>query len=215
MSSLHVARPDDLTEEVAASRATPGRADTSGAPDEGPMLAEATTAARAFLRALGVDVEAPGTRLSPARMARAYAAMLTARPFDATTFDNDEGYDELVLVRGIPVQSLCEHHFLPFTGVAHVAYLPGDRIIGLSKIARVVELFARRPQVQERLTQQVARWIEAELGPHGVGVVVEAEHSCMSLRGVQVAGAVTRTSALRGALRDPATRAEFLALVGG
>jgi len=180
-----------------------------------PHLDAAARAAREFLLALGVDVDRAGTRQSPMRMARAYAAMLTARPFDATSFDNDEGYDEMVLVRSIPVQSLCEHHFLPFTGVAHVAYLPGDRILGLSKIARVVELFSRRPQVQERLTQQVAEWIDTELAPRGVGVVVEAEHSCMSLRGVQVDGAVTRTSALRGAMRDPATRAEFLSLVSG
>ena len=110
------------------------------------------------------------------------------------------------------MQSLCEHHLLPFTGVAHVGYLPGDRILGLSKFARVVELFARRPQVQERLTQQVAGWLDDQLSPQGVGVVIEAEHSCMSLRGVRAAGAVTRTSALTGTLRtDSATRAEFLA----
>ena len=180
-----------------------------------PRLAEAASAAAAFLRALGVDVDQPGTRRSPMRMAHAYAAMLTPEPFDATTFDNDEDYDEMVLVRAVPVRSLCEHHFLPFTGLAHVAYLPGDRILGLSKIARVVELFARRPQVQERLTQQVAGWIDDELAPRGVGVVVEAEHSCMSLRGVRVEGAVTRTCALRGTMRDPATRAEFLSLVNG
>jgi GTP cyclohydrolase I len=187
------------------------------APTGGPRadLDEAARAAAAFLRALGVDVDQPGTRRSPARMARAYAAMLTPEPFDLTTFDNDEGYDEMVLVRSVPVRSLCEHHFLPFTGVAHVAYLPGDRILGLSKIARVVQLFSRRPQVQERLTQQVAGWLDDELAPRGVGVVVEAEHSCMSLRGVRVDGAVTRTCALRGAMRDTATRAEFLALVGG
>ncbi|KQY25400.1 GTP cyclohydrolase [Cellulomonas sp. Root485] len=174
----------------------------------------ATQAARAFLEALGVPCDTPGTERSPRRMAEAYAAMLTPRPFEMTTFPNEEDYDELVVVRSIPVQSLCEHHLLPFVGVAHVGYLPAGRILGLSKFARVVEMFARRPQVQERLTRQVADWIDAELAPKGVGVVVEAEHLCMSMRGVRAGGAVTTTSALSGVLRDsPATRAEFLAAV--
>jgi len=148
-------------------------------------------------------------------MAEAYLELLSPRPFEMTTFPNDEGYDELVLVKGIPVHSVCEHHLLPFLGVAHVAYLPGDRILGLSKIARVVEMFARRPQVQERLTQQVADWLDVELRPQGVGVVVEAEHTCMTLRGVRAGGALTRTSALTGALREnDATRAEFFAVLG-
>ncbi|HLS44529.1 MAG TPA: GTP cyclohydrolase I FolE [Ornithinicoccus sp.] len=173
----------------------------------------AARAAAEFLAALGVDLEREGMQASPRRMARAYAAMLTSRPFEMTTFDNDEGYDELVLVRSIPVQSLCEHHFLPFTGTAHVGYLPGSRILGLSKFARVVELFSRCPQVQERLTQQVAEWIDHELQPRGVGVVIEAEHSCMTLRGVRATGTTTRTSALRGELRNSAARAEFLSLL--
>jgi len=148
-------------------------------------------------------------------MAEAYLELLSPREFRMTTFPNDEEYDELVLVKGIPVQSVCEHHLLPFLGVAHVAYLPGDRILGLSKIARVVEMFARRPQVQERLTQQVADWLDRELRPRGVGVVVEAEHTCMTLRGVRAGGALTRTSALTGALREnDATRAEFFAVLG-
>ena len=147
-------------------------------------------------------------------MAEAYAEMFSPRPFEMTTFPNDEGYDELVVVRSIPVQSVCEHHLLPFFGVAHVGYLPGHRILGLSKFARVVEMFARRPQVQERLTRQVADWIELRLAPRGVGVVIEAEHTCMSLRGVRAGGTVTTTSALSGLLRDsPATRAEFLSAV--
>jgi GTP cyclohydrolase I len=147
-------------------------------------------------------------------MAHAYAELLTAREFEPTTFPNDEGYDELVVVCDISFQSVCEHHLLPFTGIAHVGYLPGDRILGLSKFARVVELFSRRPQVQERLTKQVADWLDAELAPRGVGVVVEAEHTCMSLRGVRAAGAMTRTVALTGAVRDdPAIRAEFLAAI--
>lgn len=174
----------------------------------------ATEAARAFLEALGVPCDSPGTEQSPRRMAEAYAAMLTPRPFQMTTFPNDEQYDELVVVRSIPVQSLCEHHLLPFVGVAHVGYLPAGRILGLSKFARVVEMFARRPQVQERLTRQVADWIDAQLAPQGVGVVIEAEHLCMTMRGVRAGGAVTTTSALSGVLRDsPATRAEFLAAV--
>jgi GTP cyclohydrolase I len=146
-------------------------------------------------------------------MARAYAEMFRPRPFDLTTFPNDEGYDELVVARSIPMQSVCEHHLLPFVGVAHVGYMPGRRILGLSKLARVVELFARRPQVQERLTQQVADWLEANLAPRGVAVVVEAEHLCMTVRGVRAAGASTVTSALHGQLRtDPSSRAEFFAL---
>jgi GTP cyclohydrolase I len=146
-------------------------------------------------------------------MAAAYAELLTPRDFDLTTFPNDEGYDELVLARGIPVQSVCEHHMLPFLGIAHVGYLPDDRIVGLSKLARVVELFARRPQVQERLTGQVAGWLSSRLRPRGVGVVVEAEHLCMTLRGVQAAGTTTITSTLLGTLREDArSRAEFLAL---
>lgn len=182
-------------------------------PHAADRLDQATEAAAAFLAALGVDCDNESMARSPRRMAQAYAAMLSSRPFEMTTFDNDEGYDELVLVRAIPVQSVCEHHLLPFTGRAHIGYLPGQRILGLSKFARVVEMFARRPQVQERLTQQVADWIDHELTPRGVGVVIEAEHTCMTLRGVRAAGTTTRTSALRGALRDGATRAEFLTLL--
>ena len=182
--------------------------------EPGPVdLAAAETAAAAFLTALGQPVDSDGLRDTPARMARAYAEMFTPRAFDLTTFANDEGYDELVLARAIPVQSVCEHHLLPFVGVAHVGYLPGDRILGLSKLARVVELFARRPQVQERLTQQVADWLATQLAPRGVGVVVEAEHLCMTMRGVRAAGAVTVTSAVHGQLRDDAaSRAEFFGL---
>ena len=150
---------------------------------------------------------------TPRRMAEAFAEMLTAPEFDLTTFPNDEAYDELVLVEDIPVHSLCEHHMLPFVGVAHVGYLPGDRILGLSKFARLVEFHARRPQTQERLTQAIAEHFQRRLSPHGVGVVIEAEHTCMSLRGARVAGARTVTSALFGRLRDePASRAEFLSL---
>jgi GTP cyclohydrolase IA len=182
---------------------------------QAPDLESAEAAAASFLSALGVSTTGPSLGDTPKRMAQAYAEMLTPRTFDLTTFPNDEGYDELVLARSIPVQSLCEHHMLPFVGVAHVGYLPRERIVGLSKLARVVELFARRPQVQERLTKQVADWLHDHLRPRGVGVVLEAEHLCMSLRGVRSAGSTTVTSTLLGSLReDPGTRAEFLALTG-
>src|SRR5438876_2712115 len=176
-------------------------------------LAAAQEAAAAFLTALGVDLDAEDVADTPARMARAYAELLTPREFQLTAFDNDEGYDELVLARAIPIRSVCEHHLLPFIGVAHVGYLPGERILGLSKLARVVELFAHGPQVQERLTMQVATWLDAHLRPRGVGVVVEAEHLCMTLRGVQALGSRTITSSLLGVLRDDArSRAEFMAV---
>ena len=176
-------------------------------------LDAAECAAADLLRALGADLDHEGLRDTPRRVAKAYAELLTPKPFNLTTFPNDEGYDELVLARDIPFHSLCMHHMLPFHGVAHVAYLPDDRIIGLSKLARVVELFARDLQVQERLTRQVADWLQTNLEPKGVGVVIEAEHLCMSLRGVQKVGSRTVTSALHGLVReDPRTRQEFLAL---
>ncbi|MFJ1759099.1 GTP cyclohydrolase I FolE [Amycolatopsis sp. NPDC088138] len=168
-----------------------------------------------LLRALGKDPTSEHLGDTPRRVANAYAEMLRPRDFKLTTFPNDEGYDELVLAKSIPVQSLCEHHMLPFRGVAHVGYLPGERILGLSKLARVVELFARDLQVQERLTKQVADWLQEHLAPKGVGVVIEAEHLCMSLRGVRASGALTVTSSLHGLLREePKTRQEFFALTG-
>ena len=189
-------------------RALPGQAAVD--------LDAAEVAARILLTALGADLETEGLRETPRRIAYAYAELLTPMPFNATTFPNDEGYDELVVVRDIPFQSLCMHHMLPFHGTAHVAYLPGDRIIGLSKLGHVVDLFARDLQVQERLTTQVADWLDAELSPRGVGVIIEAEHLCMSLRGAQKAGSRTVTSALRGSIKDdPRTRQEFLSLVHG
>ena len=170
-------------------------------------------AARDLLRGLGADVDAEALEETPRRVAEAYAELLTPQPFRATTFSNDEGYDELIVARSIPFHSLCMHHLLPFQGVAHVGYLPGERIIGLSKLGRVVEFFSRDLQIQERLTTQVAGWLARELEPKGVGVVLEAEHLCMSLRGVQKMGAKTVTSALHGLVRDdPRTRQEFLAL---
>jgi GTP cyclohydrolase I len=178
-------------------------------------LEAAAAAAEALMRALGMDPEAQGLADTPKRVARAYAELLTPREFTMTTFPNDEKYDELVLAKDIPFTSLCEHHLLPFTGTASVGYLPGPRILGLSKLARVVELFARRPQVQERMTKQIAGWLDSQLGPRGVGVVVQAEHTCMTLRGVQARGSATVTSALTGLIRsDERTRAEFLSLAG-
>ena len=182
---------------------------------DGPALdlAAAEQAVRSLLAALGADTGTEALRDTPRRVAHAYAELLTPSTFELTTFANDEGYDELVVARDIPFHSLCEHHLLPFVGVAHVGYLPGDRIVGLSKLARVVETFARGLQNQERLTTQVAGWIDDHLRPRGVGVVLEAEHLCMTLRGANARGARTTTSALSGLVReDPRTRHEFLAL---
>ena len=178
-------------------------------------LGAAERAAGDLLVALGADPDSEHLRETPRRVARAYAELLSPTPFNATTFPNQAGYDELVLVRDIPFQSLCAHHLLPFHGTAHVAYLPGERIIGLSKLGRIVDRFAHDLQIQERLTTQIADWTEETLEPRGVGVIIEAEHLCMSLRGAQKPGALTTTSALRGLVRDdPRTRGEFLSLVG-
>ena len=178
-------------------------------------MAAAEHAAAQLLTALGADLDSDGLRDTPRRMAAAYAELLTPEPFHLTTFPNEENYDELVLVRDIPFQSLCMHHLLPFQGVAHIAYLPDERILGLSKLARVVEHFSRDLQLQERLTTQVAGWLQEQLQPKGVGVVIQAEHLCMSLRGVLKPGALTVTSALHGLVRDdPRTREEFLSLAG-
>ena len=176
-------------------------------------LAAAEHHAAAMLRALGLPVDGADMVETPRRLVLAYDEMLTVPEFDLTTFENAAGYDELVLVSDIPVRSLCEHHLLPFTGVAHVGYLPGERILGLSKFARTVDFFARRAQTQERLTTEIADHLQERLEPLGVGVVIEAEHSCMSVRGALAVGARTVTSALRGRLReDPSSRAEFLSL---
>lgn len=193
------ARPFHLVEPVAAAVDLPS----------------AEEAIRDLLVALGEDPDSDRLQDTPRRVAAALSELLTARPFELTSFPNEEGYDELVVARDIPFHSLCEHHLLPFRGRAHVAYLPGERILGLSKLARVVELFSRRLQVQERLTQQIAGWLQDHLQPKGVGVVLDAEHSCMSLRGVAATGSSTVTSALVGKLRDdPRTRTEFFALTG-
>ncbi len=198
-----------------APRVLPWR--TAVAPEPAMIdLDAAEDAAADLLAALGQPIDSDGMAATPRRMALAYAEMLTSGGFDFTTFANSEGYDELVLVEDIPVRSVCEHHMLPFVGVAHVGYLPADRILGLSKFARVVDFFGRRAQTQERLTQQIAEHLESHLAPRGVGVVIEAEHACMSVRGVRAADARTVTSALYGTLRtDPSARAEFLSLTRG
>ncbi|MGL4177634.1 MAG: GTP cyclohydrolase I FolE [Dermatophilaceae bacterium] len=187
----------------------------------GPVdLPRAAAAVREFLLAIGEDPDREGLRDTPSRVAKAarelYAG-LWQDPADvlATTFSIN--HDELIIVRDIPMYSTCEHHLLPFHGVAHVGYIPDEsgRVTGLSKLARLVEVFARRPQVQEQITTQVADALVEHLGVRGVIVVVEAEHTCMSMRGVRKPGSRTITSAVRGQLRDPATRAEAMALLFG
>jgi GTP cyclohydrolase I len=176
-------------------------------------VAAAERAVTDLLVALGRDPASDHLRDTPRRVAQAYEELLTPRPFNPTTFPNDEGYDQLVVARDIHFHSLCEHHLLPFFGVAHVGYLPGAQLVGLSKLARVVEHFSRRLQVQERLTAQVGQWLSDALIPRGVGVVIEAEHLCLSMRGVRSPNSRTVTSSLHGAIRDDAaTRAEFLTL---
>jgi GTP cyclohydrolase IA len=198
MTTLHVEREPE-TRQVAA----PALVD----------LTAAEAAVAALLKALGRDPGSEHLSDTPRRVAAAYAELLTPQPFSFTTFPNDEGYDELVLVRDISFHSLCEHHLLPFHGVAHVGYLPRDRVVGLSKLARVVEYFARGLQVQERLTQQVTDHLDDQLRPKGVGVVLEAEHTCMSIRGAHAVGARTTTSALRGLLKtQQSARQEFINL---
>lgn len=199
------APPTDLASRRWRSRVTRVRPEID--------VAAAESAAADLLGALGLDLTDENLAETPRRMAHALIEMSSGPDFELTTFPNDEGYDELVMVQDIPLQSLCEHHMLPFVGVAHIGYLPADRILGLSKFARMVELHARRPQTQERLTKRIADHLQHELQPRGVGVVIEAEHTCMSLRGARTPGARTTTSALFGRLRDdPRSRAEFLAL---
>jgi len=184
--------------------------------DDGAMEhSRAEGAIRDLFEALGVDMSGPGLVDTPRRVAAMYEELLTPKDFNPTTFPNDDGYDELVLSKNIPFTSLCAHHALPFSGVAHVGYLPGERILGLSKLARIVHYFSRSLQVQERLTKQIADWLDSELSPRGVGVVIEAEHMCMTIRGVQAAGSTTVTSTMYGLLRERvATRQEFLSLIG-
>jgi GTP cyclohydrolase I len=187
----------------------------------GVDLPRAAAAVRELLLAVGENPDRDGLRETPERVARSYAEIfggLFTDPSDVlqTTFDED--HDELILVKDIPLYSVCEHHLVPWHGTAAVGYIPGrdGRVTGLSKLARVVDLYARRPQVQERLTKQIANTIDERLNPRGVIVVVDAEHLCMAMRGIRKPGARTVTSAVRGILRsDPRTRAEALSLILG
>lgn len=180
--------------------------------------ARIAAAVREILVAVGEDPDRDGLRDTPDRVARSYAELfsgLAQTPDQVLTTSFDVGHSEMILVRDIDMFSLCEHHLVPFHGVAHVGYIPGadGRVTGLSKLARLVDVFARRPQVQERLTSQIADAIAEHLNAQGVLVVIEAEHLCMSMRGVRRPGARTITSAVRGQLRHPATRAEAMSLV--
>jgi GTP cyclohydrolase IA len=190
-----------------------------GPPSSGVDHARAEAAVRELLLAVGEDPDRPGLKETPGRVARAYAetfAGLWQDPVDvlATTFDED--HDELVLVKDIPMYSTCEHHLVPFHGVAHIGYIPGEdgRVTGLSKLARLVEVYARRPQVQERMTSQIADALSTVLKPRGVLVVIEAEHLCMAMRGIRKPGSSTVTSAVRGIFREnAATRSEAMSLI--
>ena len=195
-------------------------ADASGVGPRGVDLARAEAAVRELLFAIGEDPDREGLRETPGRVARAARELysgLDQDPADvlSTTFSID--HEELIIVRDIPMYSTCEHHLLPFHGVAHIGYIPAEdgKVTGLSKLGRLVEVFARRPQVQEQITTQVADALVTHLGAQGVIVVIEAEHLCMSMRGVQKPGSRTITSAVRGQLRDPATRSEAMSLLLG
>ena len=195
--------------------------DAPGAPVSAPVdHARIEAAVREILTAIGEDPDRDGLRDTPARVARAYAEVFSGLAQDpgqvlGTTFDVE--HEEMILVRDIELHSMCEHHLVPFHGAAHVGYIPGadGRVVGLSKLARLVDVYARRPQVQERLTTQIAEALVEHLDPAGVIVVVEAEHLCMSMRGIRRPGARTITSAVRGQLLNPATRAEAMSLVMG
>jgi len=181
-------------------------------------LPRAEAAVRELLIAVGEDPERDGLRETPSRVAKSYVELLAGldqKPGDALTAVFEVGHDELVLVKDIEMWSMCEHHLVPFFGVAHVGYIPteGGRVTGLSKLARLVDVFARRPQVQERLTTEIADALVTHLEPRGVIVVIEAEHLCMTMRGVRKGGAKTITSAVRGQMLDPATRAEAMGLI--
>ncbi|RIK16581.1 MAG: GTP cyclohydrolase I FolE [Acidobacteria bacterium] len=213
--------PATPEEEAREALAVDDEGDAPGAPVVAPVdHARIEAAVREILLAVGEDPDREGLRQTPARVARSYAEIFSGlgqEPTDVLGATFDVEHDEMILVRDIDVFSVCEHHLVPFHGVAHVGYIPGadGRVVGLSKLARLVDVYARRPQVQERLTTQIAEALEERLAPRGVIVVVEAEHLCMSMRGVRRPGARTITSAVRGQLRDPATRAEAMSLVSG
>ncbi|MCI0682593.1 MAG: GTP cyclohydrolase I FolE [Gemmataceae bacterium] len=181
--------------------------------------ARIAAAVREILAAVGEDPDREGLRETPARVARMYEEMFAGMrqdPAGVLEKSFTEKYDEMVLVKDIRFESLCEHHLLPFFGKAHIAYLPNGKIVGLSKLARVVEILSRRPQVQERMTEDIADLLMIELDARGVGVVLEATHTCMAIRGVRKANSICTTSAMRGGFKDhPETRSEFMALIHG
>ena len=185
-----------------------------------PTEAQVHEAVRTLIRWAGDDPEREGLVGTPDRVARAYGEFFQGYDGDPDeilqrTFEESEGYDDIVCVRDIPVMSHCEHHIVPFIGKAHVAYLPDKRVVGISKLARVVDLYARRLQIQEKLTAQVADTIDRVIQPRGVAVVIEAEHHCMTMRGVRKPGAQTVTRRMLGAFRDePSVRQEFLSMIG-
>jgi GTP cyclohydrolase I len=209
--------PDDSLDYLAA-RLINGRLGGIGV-DKAVDLPRIEAAVREILLAVGEDPDRDGLKRTPSRVASAYAELfagLRVDPAKVLTTTFEANHEELVLVRDIEVMSLCEHHLLPFHGVAHIGYIPGTdgRITGLSKLARLVEVFARRPQVQERLTSQIADLLMDRLAPRGVITILECEHMCMAMRGIQKAGARTITSAVRGLLRDDAkSRAEAMSLI--
>ena len=207
-----------MAKEFEAPENSDGRAQVGEAlPRRRFDLARIKIAIREILEALGEDPEREGLRGTPQRIALMYEeifAGLETDPKEPLQVQFEEGHDEMIVLRDIPFYSMCEHHFLPFHGIAHVAYIPDGRVVGISKLARTVEAFARRPQLQERLTAQVADCIMEVLRPDGVAVVIEAEHLCLTMRGIKKAGSVMVTSAMRGDFRKQAvTRSEFLSLV--
>lgn len=177
-------------------------------------LDKAERAIKMLLEAFHIQTDCEDLKETPKRAAATYAELFSRQSFNLSTFPNIHQYDELVMVRSIRFHSVCAHHLLPFFGVAHIGYLPQDRIVGLSTLARLIEYFARRPQMQENLTAEIADWLHEHLKPKGVGVILEAEHLCMSIRGVKAAGAKIVTSVLKGCVREnPRTRQEFLSLL--
>ena len=213
LSGEDIQRLRAMTDPISLSARRP-----EDVPDFDHVRAEA--AVRELLAAIGEDPEREGLRETPARVARAWAELtagIRQTPHEVLTTTFDLGHDEMVLVRDIEVFSTCEHHLVPFHGVAHIGYIPSPdgKITGLSKLARLVDVYARRPQVQERLTTQIAESLVRILEPRGVIVVIECEHMCMSMRGIRKPGAKTITSAVRGQLRDPASRSEAMSLIIG
>jgi GTP cyclohydrolase I len=199
---------------------SPSRAVGGEVPSDKPSRHEAENAVRTLLRWAGENPNRQGLIDTPSRVVRSYEEFYAGYNFDpkkilSRTFDETHGYDEMVLMRDIRFESHCEHHMAPITGVAHVAYIPENRVVGISKLARVVEVFAKRLQIQERFTVQIAKAISETLKPVGVGVVIEAEHECMTTRGVQKPGVAMVSSCMIGRFRDdPATRAEFMSMIG-